>query len=247
MLSSLSVETHSAWPAFDGYEAAQYVDSAPEYTDTLLAMTLVLVALSLLLYHILLKPRGRGRAMLLLTAPPRAIPRVREMLPSVGFFVMGLLESLLLVALLVTILLPETSGVASLSVTGFWLSVGRVALWLALLFIIATVAQAWMVYTFCHPDQISLWWADYLILMIVAANTLLLPLLLRLFTPLSTTTLVILSVGLYVVSRILLCYREIQIFSHLRHYPLHIILYLCACEIGPLLFGLKVASLSVNQ
>ena len=43
-MSSLSGETHSAWPAFDGYEAAQYVDSAPEYTDTLLAMTLVLVA-----------------------------------------------------------------------------------------------------------------------------------------------------------------------------------------------------------
>ncbi len=247
MLSSLSVETHSAWPAFDGYEAAQYVDSAPDYTDTLLATTLVLVALSLLLYHMLLKSRGRGRVKLLLTAPPRAIPRVREMLPSVGFFVMGLLESLLLVSLLVTLLLQETSGLASLSVTGFWLSVGRVALRVVLLVFTVTVAQAWMVYTFCHPDQISLWWADYLILMIVAANTLLLPLLLRLFTSVSATTLVTLSGGLYVVYRILLCYREIQIFSHLRHYPLHIILYLCACEIGPLLFGLKVASLSVNQ
>ena len=243
----MSQELRSAWPVFETYEEAQYVDSAPAYTDSLIAVAIVLVAVCVLLYHQLIRPRGRGRALLLLTAPSRAIPRVGEMLPSVGFFVVGLLESLLLVSLLVTLLLPESSGVASLSLSGFWLGVGRVTLWVALLFVIATVVQAWMVYTFCHPEQISLWWADYLILMIVAANTLLLPLLLRLFTPLSATTLVILSGGLYVVYRILLCYREIQIFSHLRRYPLHIILYLCACEIGPLLYLLKVASLSVNQ
>ena len=243
----MSQELRSAWPVFETYEEAQYVDSAPAYTDSLIAVAIVLVAIGVLLYHQLIRPRGRGRALLLLTAPSRAIPRVGEMLPSVGFFVAGLLESLLLVSLLVTLLLPESSGVASLSLSGFWLSVGRVTLWVALLFVIATVVQAWMVYTFCHPEQISLWWADYLILLIVSANTLLIPLLLRLFTPLSATTLVILSGGLYVVYRILLCYRELQIFSHLRHYPLHIILYLCACEIGPLLFGLKVASLSVNQ
>lgn len=243
----MSLELRSAWPVFETYEEAQYVDSAPAYTDSLIAVAIVLVAIGVLLYHQLIRPRGRGRALLLLTAPPRAISRVGEMLPSVGFFVVGLLESLLLVSLLVTLLLPESSGIASLSLSGFWLSVGWVALWVALLFIIATVVQAWMVYTFCHPEQISLWWADYLILLIVAANTLLIPLLLRLFTPMSVSALITVSGVLYVVYRILLCYREIRIFSHLSHYPLHIILYLCACEIGPLLYLLKVASLSVNQ
>ena len=240
----MSQELRSAWPVFETYEEAQYVDSAPAYTDSLIAVAIVLVAIGVLLYHQLIRPRGRGRALLLLTAPPRAISRVGEMLPSVGFFVVGLLESLLLVSLLVTLLLPESSGVASLSLSGFWLSVGRVTLWVALLFVIATVVQAWMV---CHPEQISLWWADYLILLIVAANTLLIPLLLRLFTPMSVSALITVSGVLYVVYRILLCYREIRIFSHLSHYPLHIILYLCACEIGPLLYLLKVASLSVNQ
>lgn len=243
----MSQELRSAWPVFETYEEAQYVDSAPAYTDSLIAVVIVLVAVAVLLYHGLIRPRGRGRAMLLLTAPPRAITRIGEMVPPIGFFVAGLVESLLLVSLLVTLLLPGSSGIISLSVVGFWLSVGRIALWVALLFAIATLLQAWMVYTFCHPDQISLWWVDYQILLIIAANTLLLPLLLRLFTPMSASVLIALSGGLYVVYRVLLCYREIRIFSHLRHYPLHIILYLCACEIGPLLYLLRVASHSVNQ
>lgn len=224
------------WPSFGDYTTAQSVAAPPPYYDTLVAVTILLVAVSVLLYHGLLKPRGRGRTLLLLTAPPRTIPRVGELAPSPAYYLVGHLQSFLIVGLLAVLLLPET---ATMSGGGFWLRVGEIALIVGGCYLIWTLLQAWVVHTFCQSEGIPLWWADYRLFWIIAVNLfLLIALLLRLFTPISgAATLVIVGV-IYLVYRVMLLYRELQIFSHLRRYPLHIILYLCACEIGPVLFVL---------
>lgn len=240
-------ETTATWPSFGELEEALPAASAPAYTDGLIAVVILLIALSVMLYHALIQPRGRGRAILLLTAPPTAIARVGEMLPTIRFFILGLLQSILVVAILAMLLLPGEMGVSSLSVADFWLMVGRLSLLVGGGYVVATLIQAWMVYTFCPTERIPLWWASYQICWIGATSLLLIPLVMRLFTPV-TTTVVLAVVGvIYLLYRVFLCYRGLQLFSGLRRYPLHIILYLCACEIGPLLFLLEGASISVNQ
>lgn len=240
-------ETSATWPTFGELEEALPAASAPAYTDGLIAVVILLIALSVALYHALIRPRGRGRALLLLTAPPAAIARVGEMLPTVRFFILGLLQSFLVVAILAMLLLPGEVGVSSLSVADFWLRVGRLSLLVGGGYAVVTLIQAWMVYTFCPTERIPLWWAGYQISWIGAASLLLIPLVMRLFTSLSATV-ALWAVGvIYVVFRGFLCYRGLQLFPRLRRYPLHIILYLCASEIGPLLFLVEGASISVNQ
>lgn len=240
-------ESSSAWPVFGDFEAAQTTASAPLYTDGLIAVVLILIALAVALYHGLLKPRGRGRAMLLLTAPPSAIARVGEMLPSARFFILGILQSLLVVSILVILMLPGEMGVRALGVGDFWLGVGQISLGVAGALVGVTLIHAWMVYTFCPSDRIALWWADYLISGIGAANLLLIPLVLRLLAPVTPMVVLTVVALIYLLYRVFVCYRGVQLFTGLRRYPLHIILYLCACEIGPLLFLLEGASISVNQ
>lgn len=242
-------DTERAWPLFGGGgEALRTIEATPGYGDLLVAVMIPVIAASVLLYRGLVRPRDRADTLFLLTAPPRAIGRVREMSPGLPFYLLGLLESLLVMGLMMVLLLQEEGVVGAMTGQTFWREVGAGALIATGVIVVTTVVQVWLVYTFCRPEQLALWWADYLLLWIITADLLMpLVLLLRLFTPLDRRLLLLVVGAIYLLYRGVLVYRELQIFTHLKRYPLHIFLYLCACELGPLIFLVRGTLQSVYR
>lgn len=231
----------SNWPVFESRYIGEEVGVSPEYWEGAVVCFIVLVICSIGL-GVLIRARGRSQAMLLVTSSPHTLSQPREYLPPKLFFPLSLLHTSVMCGMLAALLVEQAMG--GLSRLSFWGEVGALSGLSAAIFGVSIGIYKWLSYTFGRRDQRELWFPNHYLLIFIFGHLLYLPLVCILFTGMDTEVVIALSLGLFVLFRIWSLARLLAIFNQLHRYPLHIFLYLCACEIGPLLFVLNSGVLS---
>ncbi len=221
------------WPTFaERYESVP-ITSAPAYWDSLIVVVLLLLSVMATLYTVM-GAKGRMQALQLVTLRPRNIRSVSEYTPRPIILAMGILVGSVLVGILVTLLLRQTMGDA-LSAARFWDETLRHSLYAFGLFSLSLLLQFWISFSFGDSDELRLWLPGYVFLSAWWASMQLLPLLVLLFLPHHRQAVSIMIGLLYFIYRVWVVWRGVTVLSRVRRHPLHIIWYLCGCELLPLL------------
>lgn len=222
------------WPSFARrYEGIAAV-SAPPYRESLIAAFILLLALAAALYA-LPGRKGRTQALGLVTLRPAHIRSISAHAPRAGILLAGILLGALLAGILIALLGIDASG-RSPGVTGFWTEAGLCSSRVLGLFLGSLILQIWIAYSFGEEAELRLWIPGYLLLTVMWSSALLLPLGLTVFVPGSAAAARAMAAVLYIAYRAWVVWRGVTVISRVRRHPLHIIWYLCACEVLPLLF-----------
>lgn len=148
----------------------------------------------------------------------------------------GKIVVLALVALYFSGTLVALLGVTPESnTTHYWLMVRRGALVTGGYVITTLVLYSWLWLTLFKESEWRAWVRSYLLLTFLFGIATVIPVALRLLTSLSNKYILLVAVSLLVMYKVLVVWQVLVHFPKMRRSPLHIILYLCACEIGPLL------------
>lgn len=228
------------WPVFETRYEEDIVSSLPGYWESSVAAFIVLVVCSIGLIF-MMAWRGRSQSLLLVTSRPHALSQPREYLPPKLFFPLSLLHACVMVGFTLALLMSHGSAMA---VERFWATAGVLTGIFGLFIVVSTLMYRWMSGTFGTEDQRALWFPNHYLLIFLFGHSLYLPLACLLFTELSISVVIIVTLSLFLLFRGWSVARILAIFNQLYRYPLHIILYLCACEIGPLLFVINGSILS---
>lgn len=197
------------WPFFDQHFPLEELEATVAYRDPLLLLLLGLFLLCTTLY-------GYARWH-------------KSESIQVVTVVVALFQALFVSASLTTLLIAPSSE-------AFWHRTLYHTFAIALLFLLSTAILFWVWRTFSTRDRCREWFYFYFSATATLGALLYLPLLLLLLFPCFRILALLLTALLYLLFRISLGYYALRIFSHLLRYPLHIILYLCACEIAPIVY-----------
>lgn len=223
------------WPVFDTKYPSEMVESLPGYWEMTVVAFIVLVACSIVLFFVM-SWRGRSHALLLVSTRPHSLRQPKEYLPPRIFFPLSLLHTSAMVGITVTLLVHSGTDIA---LESFWRETARYSIIFALFIVLSTVIYDWLSRTFGSEEQRSIWIPNHFLLIFLFGLSLFIPMAGLLFSLLSSKDALILMISLFALFRIWSTHRLLAIFNQLLRYPLHIILYLCACEIGPWLFMLN--------
>lgn len=201
------------WPLFEERSAPRQIADTPAFQDQLVAILIILFAVGTLLWAIHQRT-GRNKSI-----------------GSHFLLILFLsLQTIALIGFLYGMSVYSDAGSApfwSVATVGMLYGIGYLLLQISL------YSVFW--YAFGTRGSISKWFQDFFKVWGATGLALYLPLLVML-TDGSTLLLGILSGVIYFLYRMLIIYTTFNIFPNLLKYPLHIILYLCTCEIAPLLF-----------
>lgn len=228
------------WPEFNTRYAEEVISGSPGYWESAVIAYIVLVICSIGL-GFLIQGRGRSQSLLLVTSRPHTLSQPREYLPPPLFFPLSLLHTSVMSGMVLSLLIEKGAGG---DMTSFWVHVGVYSGVFAAIVVICTVMYSWLTRTFGQKDQRELWLPNHFLLLFIFGHSLYIPLTCLLFSPIDSKVAMGLTLALFLLFRGWSTSRLLAIFNQLYHYPLHIILYLCACEIGPLLFILNGSILS---
>lgn len=228
------------WPTFGTRYAEEVINTFPEYWESAVVAFIVLILWSIALIF-LMRGRSRSQALLLVTSRPQALSQPKEYLPPKVFFPLSLLHTSIMTGIVIALFYTRGGQV---DLQAFWDHALTFTGLFGLFIIISTIIYEWLTRTFGRDEQRGLWFPNHFLLIFIFGQTLYLPLVCLLFSTMSTSSIALLTLCLFILFRGWSVIRLLAIFNQLHHYPLHIILYLCACEIGPLLFLLNGSQLS---
>lgn len=120
----------------------------------------------------------------------------------------------------------------------YWYRVGLIGGGIFCAFGLSGMIYRWIGRVFAGKEERDVWQVSYLTLLSLWALFLFVPVVLLFFSDVGLWgALGVAFVG-YVLFRLVLFVRTVQIFRFSLHYPFHVFLYLCGREIVPLLFVL---------
>lgn len=202
------------WPLFEERYAAEVQSVTPAYVDGVLMIAILLLLIGATLW---------------------AVSRSSKAIHSIGFKITHRIASSLITIVLAGLLYglilagnSEASSFWSISIEGMLYTLG--------FFLFTTLLYTWIWYTFGLGVDRRQWLDRYFQLWGLLGFSLYIPLTITLYGLGSEMLLFITVVSLYIIFKALLFIMSLQTFRHLLKYPLHIILYLCTCEMLPLLF-----------
>lgn len=202
------------WPLFEERYVAEVLSGPPAYLDGLLTIVLLL---SLVLAGLWTVSRSAGVRHLRAFRVVYGAANVLFAL-AIGGLIYGLME------------------VAGQGMVDFWRRSAWGMLYGAGFFVVMTLGYVWIWFTFDRGNARRGWYARYFQLWGWAGAVLLIPLGLALVGNTPRVVLRIVLVVIYVLFKVLVVVHSLRTFNHVLRYPLHIILYLCGCEVLPLLF-----------
>ncbi len=203
------------WPQFNQRYQPNIIAEIPAYRDYLIGVLLLLLVTGALLwafYQRNKRQRGAGGA--------------------VALYSYLALQTILLVGFLYAELVWSSSGSAP-----YWLVAGSGFLYGLSYLLINLLVYGVLWYAFGVPEKVSQWFLAFFRVWGLVGVTLYLPLLVSITGGGGSIWVIsMLLGGTYFFFRMLLIHYSITIFPKLLNFPLHLILYLCTCEIAPLLF-----------
>lgn len=223
-----------SWPTFEERYVGCTVVPTPGYWESLITVLLLLLAVTAGIYALLGRKR-RALALQLVTLRPSNIRSVGEHSPGPMVLLVAVLQGAVLVGILYTLLAMQSTG-GGPGVRAFWTMVGVHSGQVLGLFLASLILQIWLGYSFGEDAELKLWVTSYVLLSVMWSTAQILPLLLVLFLPGSRTLLLVVMAGLYIGYRMWVVWRGMAVISRVRRHPLHIIWYLCGCELLPLLY-----------
>lgn len=197
-------------PFFEERYAPILKSEAPDYLDGLL----VVLILSLILTAAQLFFRKKSNE-----EPQRSLLHILTSVQTIGL--LGIVATLY----------------QSFNGSEFWQSVLQYSSIFGIVFIIRQLIYLWIWLCFSRGTNKAKWFGQYLQYWTTFGVTLYLPIALMLLQWTTFHAPLLIVAATYVAFRIIVFIYSLNIFPHLHRYPLHIILYLCTCEIAPLLFA----------
>lgn len=199
------------WPLFEQRYAPETLPAAPGYQDTLVALLIVMLLAGAIFWG-LQKRHSRK--------PTSATKTV--------FRIYATLQSVVVIGLLYANTLGANGVYWEATVKGILYGLGYLLL--------NTILYSVSWFAFGTEEHIGQWFGKYFTAWGMLGFALFIPLFLSI-NGLGIELLFMIVIALiYFSFRILLLVISLTTFPKLRKYPLHIILYLCTCEIAPLLF-----------
>ena len=203
------------WPQFDQRYLPEVVAEVPAYRDYLIGVLLLLLAIGALLWAFYQRRNRSGGSG-----------------GGVALYPFLTVQTILLVGFLYAEMVWEKS----FSVP-YWLVAGSGVLYALGYLLINLLVYSVLWYAFGVPERVGQWFISFFRVWGLAGVALYIPLLLCITGIAEYGWLIYSLVGvIYFFFRMLLIYYSITIFPKLLNFPLHLILYLCTCEIAPGLF-----------
>ena len=203
------------WPQFDQRYHPDIIAEIPAYRDCLIGVLLLLQVTGELLwafYQRNKRHRGAGG--------------------GVALYSYLALQTVLLVGFLYAEIVWSSSSSAP-----YWLVASSGFLYGLSYLLINLLVYGVLWYAFGVPEKVSQWFLAFFRVWGLAGVALYLPLLVSITGDVGSTWVVSTLLGVtYFFFRMLLIHYSITTFPKLLNFPLHLILYLCTCEIAPLLF-----------
>lgn len=197
------------WPFFEERFAPILKSEAPVYQDGLIVTLLFLLLATATLFVLRLRYKKDTFGLL--------------------FLLFSAIQSIFLVSVTSVLLLKVEPTV-------FWENIINGTYIITTLFFTQLIIYFWIWIAFSRGANKAVWYREYFKNWSYFGYSLFIPIVLLLLGP--KTHWIALSIAgvSYLAYRIVILVQSLMIFPYLRGYPLHIILYLCTCEIFPLLF-----------
>lgn len=199
------------WPLFEQRYAPETLPQAPGYQDTLVALVLVMLFIGAIFWGL------RKRYIHKQVSAKRGV-----------FSVYAVLQSIVVIGLIYA----NTLGTSD----AYWRAAGEGLLLGLGYFTFNTLLYGISWYTFGTKEYITQWFGKYFTIWSVLGFALILPLIISINLSEFESLFFVLFAIIYLLFRVTLLVISLTTFPKLRKYPLHIIWYLCTCEIAPLLF-----------
>lgn len=203
------------WPQFDQRYQPDIIVEVPAYRDYLIGVLLLLLATGALLWALYQRNNRR-----------------RGVGSSVWLYPFLTFQTILLLGFVYAELVWSSSGSAP-----YWLLAGSGVLYGLSYLLINLLVYGVIWYAFGVPEKVSQWFAAFFRVWGISGAALFVPLLVSITAGDEYRWLFLGLLGVvYLGLRVLIIYHSLSIFPKLLKFPLHLILYLCTCEIAPLLF-----------
>lgn len=223
------------WPFFPVRYPPIFSEVPPVYWEGAVLLLLFLLAVGGGLYYLLGKiTKGRPWQFLLLRSSEWH--GIRESVPSTSFFFLTQFYSSIIVGAVFTV---YYSHYYPLGLSQFWLLLLFSSLGAGLLSVGLFMFRGFLLCTFAGRDLLPIWGLKEALLHFWWSLFLLFPLALMLFTTVDVSILEWVLLMEYVAYRFVSFWVGLSVYGYLLKYPLHIIWYLCACEVMPVMYMVK--------
>ena len=228
----------AVWPTFAERYGEVASPSSPSHSEGVVVA--VLVALFFTALFSLFSPALRRTKILNILAL-RAGDNVKgeSDTPGVGITTFFLVQGAFLLSILLEAAYADRVGNAVDYPSYWWRLLAFVGVIVGV-FVISCLVYRWIGFVFAGKEEMKVWRVNYMTLLSLWALFLFIPVLMLVLDRLSHGLSLGVALGGYVVFRIILFVRIIQIFRFSFHHPLHLFLYLCGREFAPLLLILGV-------
>lgn len=236
-LTALSAtDTGVRWPVFSNRYAPVLAESSVPYVETLVVVLLGMLFLSAMLY--LFAP-GLGYSKLMTTLTLHRGDNAKgrgegtRRLPVIFILVQGGV----LLSILAEAFYTSATGDVADGVWQYWVRIGGGFGGAVILYTLSCLLYTWIGRLFATPDERKVWAVSYHALTCVWSLSLFVPVLMLTLGDVSPIATFVTLGTIYILYRIALVIRTLQIFGLAFFHPLHLFLYLCGREIVPLLFA----------
>lgn len=223
-----------SWPSFPELFTGHSSSSAFAYRDSVVIG--VLVVLGLFAFLMTVVERASVRRLRELVLIPRGDSiNPREHGFDFFFQVFYLFQTFFLLAISLEpgthILYPPPTDVAQ-----YWFRIGILMILLLAGFVLVYLVYAWIGYAFLSSAERRHWLMQQLALLSLWGISLYLPVMVMLLSKMPWEWIGLLVALSYLVFRSMVVLVSLRIFVTGFRHSLHLFLYLCACEIGPVIF-----------
>lgn len=224
----------TTWPTFNTLYPLVRQPEEAVYNNSLTVVVLAMLTLYavLMLLFPKIKPKYLVKLLLIRRGDNLGLRENGFQLPIRLFYIV---QALLLSAICLEPFTHNLLGKAS-STPAYWQNIGIVAGGLLLAGLLVYLAYHWIGYTFLTPQESAHWRIAQLSLISLWGLTLYLPTTLLLLTSLPPIAVLGVFALLYILMRIVIVSVSVRVFVTGLQHPLHLFLYLCGCEIAPMLF-----------
>lgn len=228
----------TVWPAFAERYGEVVAPPSPSHSEGVVVA--VLITLFFTALFSLFSPALRRTKVLNILAL-RAGDNVKgeSDTPGVGITTFFLLQGAFLLAILLEAGYADKVGNAMDYTSYRWRLLAFVGVIVGA-FVVSCLVYRWIGLVFATKEEVKVWRVNYFTLLSLWSLFLFVPVLMLVMDKLSHTVSLAVALAGYVVFRIILFVRIVQIFRFSFHHPLHLFLYLCGREFAPLLLLLGV-------
>ena len=222
------------WPSFEQSFTGDPIVVGTPYHDTQTAVVLVMLMLFSLL-QLTIRRTHLTNLYTILSLKRGDSLNLREHGFDLPLRIFYLFQTFTLLSICLE---PQTHTVwgVPLQPSDYWMRVLMLMGILMLGFSIIYLAYCWVGYVFLDPEGRNLWNVNQIVLLTLFGLSLYIPTFLLILVPGSDYWILPVVLALYAIFRLSVVTCSLRLFTKLFNRSLHLFLYLCGCEIGPVIF-----------